>query len=205
MADAKKAEAAEGAEAPAAPKKKKLLLFIIIGVVVLVLGGGGAAFFLMKKGDQGGEEGADGEETSAKAHKPKKKDGKEQPPVFVKLDPFTVKLQSEAGDSYLQTTPELRVLDVPIGDRVKQYSPEIRHRVLLILSSKKAADIGNPQGVQQLSNEIRVTINRIIDGPKEAGKGKKKAAAADAPATFPDDADPEDSVQAVLFTSFIVQ
>jgi len=206
MADAKKAEVAEGAEAPAAPKKKKLLLFIIIGVVVLVLGCGGAAFFLTKKSDHGAEEGAEGEEP-AKVQKAKKakKDGKEVPPVFVKLDPFTVKLQSEAGDSYLQTTPELRVLDAPLGDKIKQYSPEIRHRVLLILSSRKAADFANPQGVQQLSNEIRVAINRIIDGPKEAGKGKKKAAAAETPASFPDEADPEDSVQAVLFTSFIVQ
>jgi len=38
----------------------------------------------------------------------------------------------------------------------------------------------------------------------EVHKGKKKPAA-DVPASFPDDADPEDSVQAVLFTSFIVQ
>jgi flagellar protein FliL len=205
MADAKKAEAEEGA-AEAPKPKKKLLLFIIIGVVVLVLGGGGAAYFLMKKGAHADEETVDGEEAPAKAQKAKKakKDGKEAPPVFVKLEPFTVKLQSEAGESYLQTTPELRVLDAPLGDKIKQYTPEIRHRVLLILSSKKSADVATSQGVQQLSNEIRVAINRIIDGPKETGKGKKKPTA-EAPASFPDEADPEDSVQAVLFTSFIVQ
>jgi flagellar FliL protein len=99
----------------------------------------------------------------------------------------------------------LRVLDAPLGDRIKQYTPEIRHRVLLILSSKKAADLANPQGVQQLSNEIRVAINRIIDGPKEGGKGKKKGAAEATAAPPSDEADPDDSVQAVLFTSFIVQ
>jgi flagellar FliL protein len=204
MADAKKAEAAEGGEAP--KPKKKLLLFIIIGVVLLVLGGGSAAFFLMKKSAPADEEVAEGEEAPAKAQKAKKKDGKEAPPVFVKLEPFTVKLQSETGESYLQTTPELRVLDAPLGDRIKQYTPEIRHRVLLILTAKKPADVATPQGVQQLSNEIRVTINRIIDGPKTAGKGKKKSAATEeAPATFPDEADPDDSVQAVLFTSLIVQ
>lgn len=204
MADAKKAEVAEGGEAPA-PKKKKLILFIIIGVVVLVLAGGGAAFFLMKKSSHGDEEVADGEE-SAQVEKTKraKKDGKETPPVFVKLDPFTVKLQSEAGENYLQTTPELRVLDAPVGERIKQYMPEIRHRVLLTLSAKNPVDVSNPQGVQQLSNEIRVAINRIIDGPKTSGKGKKKGGG-DAPAVAPDDADPDDSVQAVLFTSFIVQ
>jgi flagellar FliL protein len=204
MADKKIAEAAEGGEAAPKPKKK-LLLFIIIGVVALVLGGGGAAYFLMKKSAPADEEVAEGEEAPAKAKKAKKKDGKEAPPVFVKLEPFTVKLQSETGENYLQTTPELKVLDAPIGDKIKQYTPEIRHRVLLILTAKKPADVATPQGVQQLSNEIRVAVNRIIDGPKDAGKGKKKAAAAEAPASFPDEADPDDSVQAVLFTSLIVQ
>lgn len=195
MADAKKSEAAEGGEAP--KPKKKLLLFIIIGVVVLVLGAGGAAFFLLKK-SHSAEDGADGEETTAthKTAKKKSKDGKEAPPVFVKLDPFTVKLQAEGSESYLQTTPELRVLDAMLAEKIKQYTPEIRHRVLLILSSKGPAEVSNPKGVQALSNEIRVAINRIIDGPKETKK-------AEAPA--PDDADPDDSVQAVLFTSFIVQ
>lgn len=206
MADAKKAEAAEGGEAAPKPKKK-LLLFIIIGVVLVVLGGGGAAFFLMKKSAPDDGEVAEGEEAPAKVQKAKKKDNKDAPPVFVKLEPFTVKLQSETGESYLQTTPELRVLDAPLGDRIKQYTPEIRHRVLLILTAKKPADVATPQGVQQLSNEIRVAINRIIDGPKDTDKGKKKKSAAteETPASFPDEADPDDSVQAVLFTSLIVQ
>ena len=203
MSDAKKAETAEGAEAPA-PKKKKLLLFIIIGIVVLVLGGGGAAFFLLKKSSHD-DEAVDGEETSKVQKSSRaKKDDKESPPVFVKLDPFTVKLQSEAGENYLQTTPELRVLDAAVGERIKQYMPEIRHRVLLILSARNPADVANPLGVQKLANEIRVVINRIIDGPKESGKSKKKGGN-DSAAEAPDDADPDDSVQAVLFTSFIVQ
>lgn len=165
-----------------------------------MLVGGGAAFFLMKKGKHAAEDGADAD-PEAKTEKVKKS-GKETPPVFVKLEPFTVKLQSDGGESYLQTQIEMRVFDAPVGERIKQYNPEIRHRTLLILSAKKAADVTNPQGVQKLSNELRVAVNRILDGPKTV-KGKKKGQ--DENADPPDNADPDDSVQAVLFTSFIVQ
>lgn len=199
MADAKKTGGEDAADAPPKKKKPKLMLFIAIGVLVLVLVGGGAAFMLMKKGKPVDEEGAEGD-PAAKTEKVKKS-GKEAPPVFVKLDPFTVKLQSDGGESYLQTQIEMRVFDAPVGERIKQYNPEIRHRVLLILSAKKAVEITNPQGVQKLSNELRVAVNRILDGPKTV---KKKKGQEENPEP-PENADPDDSVQSVLFTSFIVQ
>lgn len=197
----KKPEAGEG-EGAAPKKKTKLLLFIIIGLLVVVLGGAGAAFFLIKKKAPADEEDT-GEETTH-AVKKSKKDHPDAPPVFVKLEPFTVKLQVEQMEAYLQATPELRVLDAPVGDRIKQYMPEIRHRVLLLMSGKKASELSTPQGVQALSNEIRTDINLIIDGPKVKGKGKGKAKD-EAPSAPSDQADPDDSVQAVLFTSFIIQ
>lgn len=199
MAD-KKPEASEGEGAP--KKKPKLLLFIIIGVVVLVIGGGGAAFMLLKKSAPVDEE--DGEEVAVKSEKKAKKDP-EAPPVFVKLEPFTVKLQAEQQEAYLQATPELRVLDAPVGDRVKQYMPEIRHKVLLLISGHKASELGTPQGVQSLSNDIRKEINLTIDGPKIKPKAKGKKAKEEAPVEPSDQPGPDDSVQAVLFTSFIIQ
>lgn len=189
-------------------KNKRLLLMIIIGALVLVLIAGTATFFLMKKGDHADDEEDDApdvEETRAS-----KKDAKpNEPPVFVKLDTFTIKLQpaeqpqSQPTDSYLQTTPELRVLDGTVGERVKQYMPEIRHRVLLILSGKKAADLSTPQGVEQLSIDVRKEINTIIGGPAPKKKTKKGKEAAPEPPS--DKARADDPVQAVLFTSFIIQ
>ena len=170
MAEAKKAEKAEGGDAEEqAPNKKKKLMLIIIGVVVLALIGAGTAFFLMKK---------NAAEPPAKTEKAKKakKEHEEAPPVFVKLDAFTVKLQSDGHEAYLQATPELRVLDAHLGDKIKQYTPEIRHKILLILAGKAAADVSTPQGVQKLSNEMRVTINTIIEPPPARKKGKDKPA-----------------------------
>jgi flagellar FliL protein len=122
----------------------------------------------------------------------------EAPPVFVKLEAFTVKLQVEQQDAYLQAVPELRVLDAHVGDKIKLYTPEIRHHLLLILSGKKASDVSTPQGVQRLANEMRVTINAILDPPQPKKKGKE-------PEEPGDHAGPDDPVQSVLFTSFIVQ
>jgi len=196
----KKPEAGDG-EAP--PKKKpKLLLFIIIGVLVLVIAGGVGGYLILKKKPVAEDE--EGDEVAVEESSRKKRD-LDTPPVFVKLEPFTVKLQTEQQEAYIQATPELRVYDAPVADRVKQYTPEIRHQVLLLISGKKASELSTPQGVQQLSNEIRSQINLIIDGPKTVPKSRGKAAAPAAPSDPNAPPGPDDSVQAVLFTSFIIQ
>ena len=195
MAEAKKAEGGEG-EQPAPKKKSKLLLIIIIAVVAVALIGGGAAFLLMGKKKAPAED--EGEEAPAKEAKAKQEHSTEAAPVFVKLDAFTVKLQTEAQDAYLQAVPELRVLDAHLGEKIKQYTPEIRHRLLLILSGKKSSDVSTPQGVQKLANEMRVAINAILEPPQPRKKGRE-------PEEPSDQAGPDDPVQAVLFTSFIVQ
>lgn len=197
MADAKKSE--DAAAEPAPKKSKKGLLIAIAAIVLVVVVGGVAALLLMK--DKPAEEGdEEGDEPPARVEKAKKakQEHDDAPPVFVKMEAFTVKLQTEQQEAYLQAVPELRVLDAHTGDKIKQYTPEIRHKVLLILSGKKASDISTPQGVQLLANEMRVTINAIIEPPPPRKKGKE-------PEEPGDLAGPDEPVQAVLFTSFIVQ
>jgi len=178
-------------EAPAEKsikKKPKLLLFIIIGAVLVLAAGGTAAYFLLKakKAALESEEGG---------HAEAKKEAKFVPPVFVRFDSFTVKLQPENDkqDQYLQVVPELRALDIKVSDRIKQFTPEIRYKILLLLSNKRASELSSPQGMEKLSNEIRIEVNRIVEGtPKKIG-------------TDPSKAGPEDLIQAVVFTSFIIQ
>jgi flagellar FliL protein len=197
MADAKKTEApAEGEEAP--KKKKKLLIIIIAAILVLVLGGGGAAFFLMKKKAADEEAAADeGDEPpakSAKAKAKKKKDEHLAPPVFAKLEPFVVKLQSDQQEAYVQAIPELKLLDAMVSEQVKQFMPEIRHKVLMILAGKKGSELSTPEGMQALANQIRETINATLKGEKPDPAQAKQ-----------DTADPEAPVQAVFFSSLIIQ
>ena len=191
MAEAKKPEAAaEGGEVT--PKKKgKLLLIIIIGVLVLVLGGV-AALLLLKKSPVD-EEAEDGDGPPAKSAKAKKKDSG-TPPVFVKLEPFIVKLQSGEQESYVQTLPELRLIDASVADRIKLLMPEIRHKVLMILAGKKPSDLSTPEGLQLLANQIRVSINASLTGDMVNVAQEKQ-----------DIAEPGSPVQAVFFSSLIVQ
>lgn len=192
MADAKKTEAPAEGEVP--KKKSKLLLIIIIAALVVVLGGGATAFLLMKKSpaDEEADEGDGPPAKTAKAKK-KKKGEKATPPVFTKLEPFVVKLQADQQEAYVQAVPELKLLEAPVADQVKSFMPEIRHKVLLILASKKPSDLGNPQGMQVLANQIRESINATLTGVDSD------------PATERLDANEEGPVISVFFSSLIVQ
>lgn len=193
MAEAKKNEAPAEGEAP--KKKSKLLLVIVIAVLVLVLGGGGAAFFLLKKKAAVDEEAEEGDEPPAKVAKAKKKKKDEHatPPVFAKLDPFVVKLRSEQQEAYVQAVPELKLIEPPVAERIKQFMPEIRHKVLMILAGKGAPELSSPEGMQLLANQIREAINATLSGEK-SDPAKEKL-----------DQNEEGPVVAVFFSSLIVQ
>lgn len=208
MADAKKAEAETAAPPP--KKKGKWMIFALIGVAILVLGGG-AAFFFLKKSAPAGEEAA---EAAAKDGAKKKKAEPGAPPVFYKFDkPFTVKLQTEQQEAYLQADVQMKLLDPQGLELMKQFEPELKHRFTLTLMSNKASNLATAAGVQRLANELRDIANRVIDPTlekakpaaeiKPAAEGNPPAeAAAAAPAEA---ADPRAPVQSVLFSSFIIQ
>jgi flagellar FliL protein len=149
----------------AKPKKKSWLLKIVIALVVLAAGGV-AAWYAMEK--------------SAPA-----KDAavpQEKPSVFVPLEPFTVNLQPENGDQYLQVWLVLKVADPVTVDAVKLQMPEIRNRILLLLTSKKASEISTVAGKQRLSAEIvNETRQSIVSQKLQQG------------------------IISVFFTSFVIQ
>jgi flagellar FliL protein len=153
--------------APAAPPvKSKKKLIIIAVAALLVLGGGGAAgFYFMGSSDP--------------AHKPAKKAEK---PEFVVLDSFTVNLQPENGDQYLQIAMTLQVAGLEQVELIKVNMARVRSRVLLLLSSKKASELSTTEGKDLLAKEIIAAVNKPF-----AEKEKPQ------------------EVRDVLFTSFIIQ
>lgn len=185
-----KAETLEATEAPAPPAKKSRKLVIIIGAAVAVLVLALAGVLLLMKGKAAAPE----DEEAADSHAAAKS---ADPPVFVNLEPFTVNLQPENGEQYLQVVAVLKVSEAKVGDEIKVYMPELRHRTLLLLSSKRASEISTPEGREELAEALRAETNDMLGYGKprrrgqDAGHGKESAA--DAP------------VRAVLFTSFIVQ
>jgi flagellar FliL protein len=169
-----KAEAAGAA--PAAGGKNKL--FILIGAAVLVLGlasGGGAWFFMHKSG-------AESTETGKKKEEAKKKAKKEAPAEYLAIEPFTVNLQPENGDQYLQVSFTLQVEGAEQAELIKANMAKVRSRVLLLLSGKKASEINTVEGKQRLAGEILAVVKE----------------------PFSEGGEPQD-VTDVLFTSFIIQ
>lgn len=172
-----KADAKAEAPPPAGGGSKKKLIIIVVAVLVLAIAGGGAAWFFLH-GDSSEEHSQD-EKSPKKAKKPAKKAG---PPVYIPVDQFTVNLQPENGDQYLQVAMTLQAGSLEESEVIKTNMPKLRSRILLLLSSKHASEINTPEGKQQLSKEIMDAVNQ----PFESG------------------AEPQE-VSEVLFTAFIIQ
>ncbi len=162
--DPKQDEVVESPE----PKSKKKLIIIAVVVLVLAAGGGGAAWYFM-------------------GHKsaPKKEVKHEEPakePVFVTLETFTVNLQPDPDEKYLQLDMSLQVASPEVSEHLKQQMPAVRNKLLFLLSSKKASEVTNMEGKKKLSDEILAELKKPFT---PGGKA------------------PE--VLGVFFTSFVVQ
>jgi flagellar protein FliL len=157
-------EEAAGESAP--PKKSKKKLILMLGAVLLIAAGGGGAWFFMG----GKPEGAVAKQEPLK------------PPVFIAMDPFTVNLQPEAGEQYLQVQFTLQVADEKQVELIKLYMPLVRSRLLLLLSSKKPSELSTPEGKKHLQDEIVATIKQPFT-PQSPPQG----------------------VTGVFFTSFVIQ
>jgi flagellar FliL protein len=144
------------------PKGSKLILVIISAVLLLGAGAGGAAWYFRQVQDGAA---------------PVKK-----PPVFVSLDTFTVNLQPEHSEQHLQTNLTLKVENIEAVGLIKLHMPEVRNRILLLLSSKAASQIMDTDGKKELAAELLAEINQPFS---EDNSGKV--------------------VESVLFTSFVIQ
>jgi flagellar FliL protein len=155
-----------GGETAAGKPRKKLL--VILGALLALLGAGGAGAWYLTNGGatRGGTQHEDAE----------------KPPLFLPLETFTVNLQGDAAEKYLQVGLTLKMDDQSHIDLLKLHMPEVRSRLLTLLSSKKSGDILSPDGKKRLSDEILEQVRQ----------------------PFTASGSPQ-GVSAVLFTSFVVQ
>jgi flagellar FliL protein len=147
---------------------KKKLLAIVGGAMLVVVIGAGAAWFMT----------AGGNSAAAKEHKAEKA----EPPEYIALEPFTVNLQPENGDQYLQVQFTLQVANAENAELIKSNMAKVRSRVLLLLSGKRASEINTVEGKKALAKEIVAALKQ----------------------PFVDKGQPQ-LVSDVLFTAFIIQ
>ncbi|MDO8369586.1 MAG: flagellar basal body-associated FliL family protein [Candidatus Nitrotoga sp.] len=202
------------------PKSKKLLLIIIGSVLILGIAGGAGWYFT--RGDNHNDK------SVKKASKPSEQ------PKFIALDPFTVNLQRETADQFLQIGITLKIFQPELEEKIKQNLPEIRSRLLVLLSGKYPSELVASNGKKKLVKEI-ISETETVLGLRTApalpdsniNASSKPSAAPTVEAASPvEAANPEESpatsegtdgtsakpnsevnenIIDVLFTSFIIQ
>jgi flagellar protein FliL len=86
-------------------------------------------------------------------------------PSLVPLAPFLVNLSGDQGQRYLRLVVQVEVRGELSKDELEKHLPEVRNRLIFLLSSKAFADIGSTQGKYDLQAEITKNINETLDGP----------------------------------------
>lgn len=136
---------------PTEKKSNSKMIIIIVSVTLLLGGAGGAYFFFSKPAPAHVGEGAPEGEVEAKHEEHK-------PPVFVELEPFTVNLQPDG--QFLQATFNLQVEDEKVAEEIKLYTPQIRSRLLLMLSNKTGEELSKQEGKTTLVTEMKELVEQ---------------------------------------------
>ena len=149
--------------------KKGLIVMILVAFIAIGAGAGGTWYFMQLSSSDDEEE-------------PVKPKPKLRPTTFVELDVFTVNLQPEENNQYLQVGLTVKVRETEVVQEIAKQMPAIRNHILMLLSSKKAAEITSIAGKQQLSQQIADEIRQSMDNE-----------------------DWQEDIREVLFTSFVIQ
>ncbi|WP_444677446.1 flagellar basal body-associated FliL family protein [Halomonas sp. E19] len=110
------------------------LLWLMIILVLLSTAAAGAAIYLVMNDRDGSAQGnLQGQQLQRQA------------PIFVKIDPFTVNLADDNfGSRLLYLGLSLKVGDKETQDILQEHMPQVRSRLLMLLSGKQAAELTSP-------------------------------------------------------------
>ena len=182
-------DALEEAPAPRRNMSNTPVIVLLVLLLLVLLGGAGGGAWYLLRSEPLPEESDTSAATKGKAAKggaakaASAKAVSSKPPLFVPLEQFTVNLQPENGTAqFLQVGLSIKITENTTGDAIKLHIPEIRNRILLLLSGKKASEISSTAGKNNLSAELVREISQPLAGKLPAG-----------------------SIDAVLFTSFVIQ
>lgn len=126
-----------------------LLLVIIIGATV------GATMWFISRDSAPAAAAAPGQVSQAPVQAPVV-----PAPIFAELDPFTVTLYGELRNRILYTAITLRLGDEASRKQVTDYMPEVRDRILKVLSAQQLPVIQTPEGRQALGDSLKTALTR---------------------------------------------
>lgn len=127
----------------------KKLLWIMIILVLLSSGGAAAAIYMvMNQSNNGNSNGEQAQEVVAQR----------QSPIFVEVEPFTVNLADDRASRLLYTGITLRVGNEESKTILEEHMPQVRSRLITVLSAMQASELTSSEGKELLSQRI---INRL--------------------------------------------
>lgn len=147
----------------------KVLLIIVGLVLLLVLVMGGGMFMIYTKLPSASPKPIVAEPEAA-AEVVAEKAKPEEIGAVVSMDTFIVNLADPGGNRYLRVTMDLELAGKPAdksaaktaGDELAKRMPQIRDAILMILSTKRYADISTSEGKTALREEILNAVNDIL-------------------------------------------
>ena len=167
-------QAAEESEESGGGGKSPILLILIVALVSLGIGGGGAYFVFGGEKAPAAEEGAEGEGEEPVVE--------ESDAAFAErvysLEPFVVNVSGEGYPRYLKLKIELETDGPEAVEDLDARLAQVRDTIILMLSSKRLADISDFEGKALLKDDLRDRINGLLE---------------------------HGQVEQVLFTEFVVQ
>lgn len=150
----------------------------ILTILIVIMGSVGATVFYMSHVDQAADVAKKNPTQKNTAGSP----SSVPQPIFVELEPFTVTLHSESGSRILYAAITLRVEDDATRKLLTSYMPEVRDRVLLMLSEQDPMVVQEPKIRQQLAQELIKGLEAVYKPQPQQPK-----------------------ITSVLFTAFVVQ
>ncbi|RZL96452.1 MAG: flagellar basal body-associated protein FliL [Variovorax sp.] len=85
-----------------------------------------------------------------------------QKPIFITLEPLTVNLQSDGRGRFLHVGVSLKVRNEHAKAQITEFMPELRSRVLLLLSNRQPESLLSTEDKSRLAEEIRTELNRPL-------------------------------------------
>ena len=184
-------------EAPARMGKSNMVLIIIIAVLAtIVIGGGAALLFVMSKSGHEADKQATTEEaatntaTADKGDKDSKKkdkgkkEGPKGPAIYIGMEPpFVVNFDEKQTVRFLQITIQIMTRDPATSSLIKDNEPVVRNDLLTLFGGQNSTELGTREGKENLRKQALDVVKAIVKN--EGGK--------------------PDLVEAVYFTTFVMQ
>jgi flagellar FliL protein len=179
------------AAAPVPPKSRKKLLLVIVAAVVVLGGAGGGAYYAFMGKPAAGTDAADASAAGDKKEKGKgkKKEKQEEkkpklPAQFVELDPpFVVNFEPGSSARFLQISVQLMTRDPHTVEFLQANTPIIRNDLLLLFGNKHVEEVASQEGKETLRTAALESVRKIVK----------------------DEGGEPDKLEAVYFTSFVMQ